>query len=286
MSSVRGARGPLSSPFTRLVFAIACVVLLAAFSRPVDLPRTRSSDELSYAFTDARPKKQLKSGMESRLVTRCMYGSYLVGNQDFTPRLDVLLNDALMTRLAEPLAGKQVTLLNFTVHLNDARALRQSVSDFAVAMSPAHMVADAALNRQVVGCAPDDYQGGYSDDELGGLQRAPWVLVVEVDVDGQRFRVRHLVLSQPGTGPYRKDLREFDLGNGLNTLFAKLTDQIAAAYAPASPALEVAAPVAAGAGVPAADPAAAPAEAVAPAAATAPAEAPAEAPAAEAPPSP
>ena len=226
----------------RSCVAVIAIAFLSAFAMPTAFPRKGSDAPLSYTFADARPKEQRKSGTESRLITSCDYGSVRLGDGEFTPGLAVLLNDALMARLSGPLEGRKVTLVNFTVHFNDVQFRRGATAQFAANHSPLAGAVDALANdRTVLGCAPDDLRGGYVASELPAGFDTPWVLVVDVEVDGHRFHARHVAPADPRINKVYADswaetkvmwqaAREADLGPALDALFEKLTGQIAAVH--------------------------------------------------------
>lgn len=222
--------------------AVIAITLLTAFAMPTTFPRKGDAAPLTYTFVDARPKEQRKSGTESRLVTSCDYGSVRLGDNEFTPGLAVLLNDALMARLSGPLQGRRVALVNFTVHFNDVQFRRGATGRFAGSHSPLAGTVDGLVNdKAVLGCAPDDLRGGYVASELPAGFDTPWVLVVDVDVDGRRFHARHVVPADPRINKIYADswaetkvmwqaAREADLGPALDALFDKLAGQIAAVH--------------------------------------------------------
>ena len=234
----------------RILLAVTAFVCLTALSMPTTLQRQAVDAPLTYTFVDARPPQQLKSGTESRMITACAYGSLRVGSKDFTPDLSVVVNDMLMARFAAPLAGKKVTLVNFTVHLNDALYRR----GLTHRMTGGGAIEGLLNDQDVTGCAPDDLRGGYVASELQDRSLSPWVLVVDLEVDGRKIHVRHVQPADPRVnkvaefGKYKETLamqqaaRDADLGVAVAAVIDRLALRLSELFAESAPATTPASP--------------------------------------------
>lgn len=173
-------------PTTALALAIVCLGL-AAFRYPTSVEVPTAAVASSFTIKDGLPADQAKSEFESLMITNCAYGSIRVGVRDFSPTPLALVRDGLAARANAALAGKQVVLSNFTVHVNNAIAQRAQVGSMYSGVIPNLM-----NKREKVGCAPDDLQGGYT---LGEVEGAPLVTVIDVMVDGREHHARCIVAS-------------------------------------------------------------------------------------------
>jgi hypothetical protein len=183
--------------------AIAVAVLslgLAAFRYPttVDAPATAVSP--TFTLADGQSVDMAKSEFESLMITNCAYAAVRVGARDISPAPLVLVRDGLAARANAALAGKQVVLSNFTVHVNNALAQRAQVGSMYTGLIP-----DLMNKREKVGCAPDDLQGGYT---LGEVEGAPLVTVIDVTVDGREHHARCIVAAPPLSPPMERLARK------------------------------------------------------------------------------
>lgn len=218
----------------RMWMAPLAVWLLAAFSWPTSIKRTPPVDAPLYAFVDARPKQEMKTGFESLLITNCAYSIMRIGGSDFDPGLELFVTDMLTARFNESLRGRQVRLVDFTVHQNGSAATRKQMT------ATMGGLVDSLFNKhEVHGCAPDDLRGGYLLGELDVPGASPWVLTINLDVDGKRYHARHVqavrVIEPPPAGTRRAERqmlarqgREAQLGEAVNNLLDKLATQLAA----------------------------------------------------------
>jgi len=217
----------------RMATCVVAVVLLSGFAQPANLKRPAELGPASFAFVDARPSEQLKTRMESRMITDCAYASWRIGDEEFSPDLATALTDALATHSNDVLRGKQVRLVNFTVHLNNASTARGSVRG---AMGGA---IEGLLNdRTVLGCAADDLRGGYVASEVPA-GKTPWVVVIDLEVDGRPIHVRGVQASRleeynkargsnrAETKAIRQRIWDEDVGGAIEQVLGRLVDQIA-----------------------------------------------------------
>jgi len=174
----------------RIACAALCVVALTGLTIPTQLTApTPSAAAPVYEFLDLRDPKTIKSGSESLMITNCAYGSYRVGTRDIQPDLAVLLHRMLMERFGDRLAGRKVSLVAATLHLNSARALRQGMD-----MAYGGLIADLMNKVDRVGCAEDDNRGGYRLGEVAD-PASPVIAAFEIRIDEQVLRGR-------GIAPY------------------------------------------------------------------------------------
>lgn len=213
--------------------AVAAVafVMLTGLSWPTTLHGPATAEAPAFAIVDARPPIQLKSGFESLLITNCAYGSVRIGDRDFSPGLATRLTDELASRFGSKLQGHALKLVNFTVHQNGSVGLRNTVSSMYGG------AIDSLLNdHKVAGCAADDLRGGYVMAEVPP-PAVPWVVVVDLEVDGHALHARWV---QPVTvpdlprGTSRADrkaaiqaARGADLDRAINAVLLRLDRQIA-----------------------------------------------------------
>lgn len=182
----------------RLALSSACVIALAAASWPTQLPPPETQGARSYILIDQRKTKSLKSGFESLMITNCAYGIMRVGDNDIAPHLIVFLDAMLHGRFGDKLAGRTIILRGFSLHLNNALALRKGVSNM---YGPGW--ADTLLNRRKVGCAPHDLLGGYTVEEVQpGM--TPVIAAIEVEIDGEHYYGRGIAESDKQFPPKKK----------------------------------------------------------------------------------
>jgi hypothetical protein len=183
--------------------SIALAVLslgLAAFRYPTTVESPAVAVAPSFSITDGLSVDVAKSEFESLMITNCAYASIRVGARDISPAPLALVRDGLAARANAALAGKQVVLGNFTVHVNNALAQRAQVGAMYTGVIP-----DLMNKREKVGCAPDDLQGGYT---LGEVEGAPLVTVVDVLVDGREHHARCIVASPLAYPPMERVARK------------------------------------------------------------------------------
>jgi hypothetical protein len=175
------------TPRIAALVAAGSALFLAAFSYPTVLTSPQGAPAPSFTFVDARPGVQLKTGFESLFVGNCAYSSGRIGARDMTPDPAIVVRDLLALRLNDRLSGHTLELRNLVLHFNSAAASRATVAKAYSGALP-----NALNNVKTVGCAPDDLRGGYVANEVAeGL--SPVILVIDVDLDGQRVHSRCVV---------------------------------------------------------------------------------------------
>lgn len=143
----------------------------------------------AYRFFDARDPKLARSANESLIITNCAYGSVRIGQRDIEPDLALQLHAMLASRFGDRLAGREVKLTAFSLHINSAASLRAMVA--RMNMGP---IASLMNNTQKVACSGDDTRGGYVLGEVPeGV--SPIIAAVHVVVDGKPYRGR--AISSP-----------------------------------------------------------------------------------------
>ncbi|MBL8261072.1 MAG: hypothetical protein JNM58_01510 [Xanthomonadaceae bacterium] len=143
----------------------------------------------AYRFFDARDPKLARSANESLIITNCAYGSVRIGQRDIEPDLALQLHAMLASRFGDRLAGREVKLTAFSLHINSAASLRAMVA--RMRMGP---IASLMNNTQKVACSGDDTRGGYVLGEVPeGV--SPIIAAVHVVVDGKPYRGR--AISSP-----------------------------------------------------------------------------------------
>ena len=182
----------------RFALAAGCVLALTAASWPTRLPAPASAPVRTYTLVDKRAPEVLESGFEGYMLSNCAYGIMRLGDNDIDPHLVVLLDDMLSSRFGEQLAGKQVTLHGFTVHLNNAENLRRMAK--GVAMGAIGAMVSNAMNKGQIGCAPVDLRGGYTAGEVPS-RVPPVIAAVKVEIDGTEYLGRAVVESTQETPP-------------------------------------------------------------------------------------
>jgi hypothetical protein len=181
--------------------ALSIVALaLCAFRYPTTVESPAAPVAPTFTITDGLSVDLAKSEFESLMITNCAYGSIRLGARDISPAPLAVVRDGLAARANAALAGKQVVLSNFTVHVNNALAQRAQVGSMYTGLIP-----DLMNKREKVGCAPDDLQGGYT---LGEIEGAPLVTVVDVTVDGREHHARCIVASPLAYPPMERVARK------------------------------------------------------------------------------
>lgn len=217
----------------RAVFSVAMATLcfgLAAARYPTSVEVMPSAEPASFTPSDGRPADQGKSRFESHMITNCAYGSIRVGAIDITPEPLVLVRDGLAARANAKLAGRQVVLRNFTVHMNRAQGLRGHVGAMYSGAIP------GVLNKQeIVGCAADDLRGGYV---LGEVESDPVVAVIDVSIDGVDHHARCLATAPVAYLPTKYDEPEMrgQWNAAVSTQVACALDKLAAQINARTPA--------------------------------------------------
>lgn len=188
----------------RIVFGTMCIAALTTVSGTVSAQSAVSTALApSYTFVDGRPPKQLKSGFESLMITNCAYGSRRVGDNDLSADFAAMLKGMLDERFGNRLAGKVVSLEGFTVHLNNAAALRKQVGSMYSGLIPNLM-----NKREKVGCEGDDLRGGYELGEIEPAGAAPIVAAIQVKVGGDLFYARAITPATLAALPTKKASQE------------------------------------------------------------------------------
>ncbi|QGW65914.1 hypothetical protein GOY17_13950 [Lysobacter soli] len=215
----------------RAVLAVTCVWMLTAASWPTRLPAPSRAPARAYTLVDKRDPKSLKSGFESLMITNCAYGIMRLGDNDIDPHLTVLLDDALAARFGDRLAGKQITLDGFAVHLNNALALRNQMTSMYGGL------VDTLMNKKKVGCAAEDLSGGYTVGEVQpGM--APIIAAVSVHMDGKTYFGRGIVEAKVPAPPRKKaeqsakDAWNASVAAAVAQALADLADKLEAGLAP------------------------------------------------------
>lgn len=186
----RPAPGPGGPRMSRARSLLAALAVLGASALTgcnpylVNLRHDELRPNAGFTFVDARPGGQKSSGNESLLITSCDYGIYRLGDDKFTPDRVAVLRSDLDRALGAELAGRKVTLKNYTVHFNLSGRLRGQVA--ATHSGAIH----ALMNDQSVhGCAADDLTGGYTGNEQT-TAGPPLIVVIDLEVDGKAVHAR------------------------------------------------------------------------------------------------
>ena len=139
----------------------------------------------SFELVDRRTEEQRNTGNVSLNVMNCSYASLRIGDVDITPsRLAMLKNDLEM-ELGSELAGKNVYLENYVIHLNRAAATRGMLkSTYGTGL-----ITELMNDTRMVGCADDDLDGGYRVSELK-TPYSPLIVVIDVTVDEKKYHSR------------------------------------------------------------------------------------------------
>lgn len=179
----------------RRTLLIAVCLGLCAFKFPTQVdhgaPPAPAAPE-GLTLVDARPSKNLDSGLESINIFNCAYGAYRAGSDDMTPAPPAIVRDMLAARVNDRLVGHAVELRNFTVHVNSSLPLRnmtRTATGVGGGSVPAHAV---------IGCAEDDLRGGFVIDEID--VPSPLIVVIDLAVDGVGYHGRCIGPS-PGISP-------------------------------------------------------------------------------------
>jgi len=177
--------------------AILCLLLPVA--------NLASAAEPAFTLVDARPDVEKTTHTLSDSIWSCDFGVYALGDdlarqQPAAPRLDriVGLKADLARGLGDRLGARTITVDHYNLYLN----LTASQSGVAP-NGPLGALAPQIQTREAK-CARDKMTAGWFDGSELSTPFPPFIVEMEVELDGQHHRIRTVISSQ-------KDVAQLDI---------------------------------------------------------------------------
>jgi hypothetical protein len=177
--------------------AILCLLLPVA--------NLASAAEPAFTLVDARPDVEKTTHTLSDSIWSCDFGVYALGDdlareQPAAPRLDriVGLRADLARGLGDRLGARTITVDHYNLYLN----LTASQSGVAPD-GPLGALAPQTQTREAK-CSRDKMTAGWFDGSELSTPYPPYIVEMEVELDGQHHRIRTVISSQ-------KDVAQLDI---------------------------------------------------------------------------
>ena len=181
-----------------LCAAILCLLLPAAtLAAPAPQP--------AFTLVDARPDAEKTTHTLSDSIWSCDFGVYALGDdlareQPAAPRLDRIfgLKADLARGLGDRLGARTVTVDHYNLYLNLTASQSGVAPDGPLgALSPKTQTREAK-------CPRDKMTAGWFDGAELSTPYPPYIVEMEVELDGQRHHIRTVVSTQ-------KDVAQLDI---------------------------------------------------------------------------
>lgn len=165
--------------FVGLITGCASQVAVLDGYQPVDAA-------IDLRIVDSRPEKEKSSELMSLLITSCDYGIRRLGDETTVPPRMVLLRNDLVRSLGVAAHGKVLTVSHYTIHYNNAAALRGSI------YGPGVGLVAAAMQSMGSNCPREKTaEGWYAASELNS-PHSPLIVEIVASIDGQQHTVRSI----------------------------------------------------------------------------------------------
>jgi hypothetical protein len=165
-----------------------------------------SAAQAAFTLVDARPDVEKTTHTLSDSIWSCDFGVYALGDdlareQRASPRLDriVGLKADLARGLGDRLAGRTLTVDHYNLYLN----LTASQAGVAPDGPLGALMAPQAQTREAK-CPRDKMTAGWFDGAELSTPYPPYIVEMEVELDGQHHKVRAVVSTQ-------KDVAQLDI---------------------------------------------------------------------------
>jgi hypothetical protein len=170
------------------------------------LSNVAAAAEAAFTLVDARPDAEKTTHTLSDSIWSCDFGVYALGDdlareQPAAPRLDRIfgLKADLARGLGDRLGARTVTVDHYNLYLN----LTASQAGVAPAGPLGALMAPGAQTREAK-CPRDKMTAGWIDGAELSTPYPPYIVEMEVGLDGQRHHIRTVISSQ-------KDVAQLDI---------------------------------------------------------------------------
>ena len=164
----------------------------------------------TFTLVDARPDTEKATHTLSDSIWSCDFGVYALGDdlareQPAAPRLDRIfgLKADLTRSLGDRLAARTVTVDHYNLYLNLA-ASQSGVSLGAAVGGPLGAVLGSPAQTREAKCPRDKMTAGWFDGAELTTPYPPYIVEMEVEVEGQHHRIRTVISAQ-------KDVAQLDI---------------------------------------------------------------------------
>jgi len=165
-----------------------------------------SAAQAAFTLVDARLDVEKTTHTLSDSIWSCDFGVYALGDdlareQPASPRLDriVGLKADLARGLGDRLAGRTLTVDHYNLYLNLTASQAGVAPDGPLGV----LMAPQAQTREAK-CPRDKMTAGWFDGAELSTPYPPYIVEMEVEVDGQHHRIRTVISSQ-------KDVAQLDI---------------------------------------------------------------------------
>lgn len=184
-----------------LLSMVFCLLLTTAHADAAAPP----APEAAFTLVDARPDAEKTTHTLSDSIWSCDFGVYALGDdlvrqKPEAPRLDRVagLKDDLARGLGARLNGRTLTVDHYNLYLN----LTASQSGVAPD-GPLGALSPKTQTRQAK-CPRDKMTAGWFDGAELSTPYPPYIVEMEVELDGQHHHIRTVISSQ-------KDVAQLDI---------------------------------------------------------------------------
>jgi hypothetical protein len=185
------------------------------------LPVANLASAAEFTLVDARPDAEKTTHTLSDSIWSCDFGVYALGDdlarqKPAAPRLDRIVGlKADLTRgLGERLSGRTLTVDHYNLYLN----LTASQAGVAPDGPLGGLIAPPGQTREAK-CPRDKMTAGWFDGAELSTPYPPYIVEIEVEMDGQHHKVRTVVSTQ-------KDVAQLDI---IQAAFAQANTALIAA---------------------------------------------------------
>ncbi|BCL76803.1 hypothetical protein JHS3_25390 [Jeongeupia sp. HS-3] len=145
--------------------------------------------EPRFTLEERRLDVEKNNEMLSYLITSCDYGITQIGDSQTDPDKVAVLKSDLQALAGDRLEGRKLTLQSYTVHLNNAVALKQQVGSFSAAYAGL-LGGTLFMAMTEIGCSKEQVSGGwYTADEVSNAW-PPVIAEATLSVDGVSYQSR------------------------------------------------------------------------------------------------
>jgi hypothetical protein len=170
------------------------------------LPAAAIAADPAFTLVDARPAAEKATRTLSDSIWSCDFGVYALGDdltrqQPAAPRLDRIfgLKADLARGLGDRLGARTVTVDHYNLYLN----LTASQAGVAPDGPVGALMAPKAQTREAK-CPRDKMTAGWFDGAELSTPYPPYIVEMEVELDGQHHHIRTVISSQ-------KDVAQLDI---------------------------------------------------------------------------
>ncbi|MBA6157351.1 TonB family protein [Tenacibaculum sp. S7007] len=155
------------------------------------------SDKKKIVFVNKIPKKQTKKKIMSLFISSCKYGSYQIGDKQLIDTRMNIFERHFSEKINYSLESNTIIVKNFTIHLNSARSLIESIKRT--------LEVSEKKKKLIVGCSGDDLYGGYLLKEIPKESKGdPLIVVIDIQIDGKEYHSRTLTINTEEIRAHKK----------------------------------------------------------------------------------